>query len=131
MGEHEPVELGELEREVLDLVWKDGQITADTVRELLERPLKESTVRTVLLRLEKKGYIAHEVQGRTFVYHPIQSRETVAARAVKQIAEWFCSGSMKELMVGIVDAKALNRKELEELRGRLERSARPEKETKR
>lgn len=131
MGEHGSVELGELEREVLELVWKHGQITADAMRELLQRPLKESTVRTVLLRLEKKGYIAHEVDGRTFVYHPIQSRETVAARAVKQVAEWFCSGSMKELMVGMVDAKALNRKELEELRERLERAALPGKETKR
>ena len=127
-GQHDPVELGELEREVLELVWDKGSMTAEELRELLQRKLKESTVRTVLLRLEKKGYLAHDVDGRTFVYRPIQSRETVTARAVKRVAEWFCSGSMKDLMVGMVDAKALDRKELEELRARLERSA---KETKR
>ena len=131
MTEHDPVELGELEREILELVWERGQVTADTVREALARSPKESTVRTVLLRLEKKGYLAHDVDGRTFIYRPIQSRETVAARAVKRIAEWFCSGSMKDLMVGMVDAKALDRKEVEELRQRLEQAARTARETKR
>ena len=41
-------ELGDLEREVMQLVWANGPVTAEAVRERLSRPLKESTVRTVL-----------------------------------------------------------------------------------
>src|ERR1700687_959318 len=54
-------ELGNLEREVLQLVWANAPVTAETVRERLSRPLKESTVRTVLRRLEDNGYTTHTV----------------------------------------------------------------------
>ena len=59
-------ELGDLEREVMQLVWANGPVTAEAVREKLSRPLKESTVRTVLRRLEDKGYTTHTVDGRTY-----------------------------------------------------------------
>ena len=51
---HDPAGLGELERSVLLIVWQLGSVTADQVREELNRPLKDSTVRTVLRRLEEK-----------------------------------------------------------------------------
>ena len=41
-------ELGELQREVIHVVWENAPLTAEAVRELLPRPLKDSTVRTVL-----------------------------------------------------------------------------------
>jgi BlaI family penicillinase repressor len=44
---HDPSELGELERGILSIVWSQGQITAEQVRERLGRPLKDSTIRTV------------------------------------------------------------------------------------
>ena len=86
---HDPAELGELERDVLLIVWRHGYVTADQVREVLKRPLKDSTVRTVLRRLEEKGYLAHSVDDRTFVYRPAESRQRVAGRAVKRIVDWF------------------------------------------
>ena len=67
-------ELGDLEREVMQLVWANGPVTAEAVRERLSRPLKESTVRTVLRRLEDKGYTTHTVDGRTYVYQAAEPR---------------------------------------------------------
>jgi predicted transcriptional regulator len=58
-------------------------------------------VRTVLRRLEEKGYLRHEVDGRTFVYHATQHRRGVAARAVQQIIDRFCGGSVEQLLVGM------------------------------
>src|SRR6185369_9762516 len=55
MSEHIAADLGDLEREALQLVWRLGAATAEQVRAELKRPLKESTVRTVLRRLEDKG----------------------------------------------------------------------------
>ena len=60
-------DLGHLEREVMQLIWANGRLTAEIVREKLARRLKESTVRTVLRRLEEKGYVNHAVDGRTYV----------------------------------------------------------------
>ncbi|MBH5400049.1 BlaI/MecI/CopY family transcriptional regulator [Bradyrhizobium sp. CNPSo 4010] len=105
-------ELGDLEREVMQLVWADGPVTAEIVRERLSRRLKESTVRTVLRRLEEKGYVHHTVDGRTYVYHAAEPRARVAARAVQRIVDWFCNGSIEEVLVGMVDNKMLDQQQL-------------------
>ncbi|WP_024517545.1 BlaI/MecI/CopY family transcriptional regulator [Bradyrhizobium sp. Tv2a-2] len=105
-------ELGDLEREVMQLVWAHGPITAEDVRERLSRRLKESTVRTVLRRLEDKGYTTHTVDGRTYVYQAAEPRGQVAAKAVKRIVDWFCNGSIEEVLVGMVDNEMLDQKQL-------------------
>lgn len=116
---HDPAELGELERGILSIVWRLAEATADQVREELDRPLKDSTIRTVLRRLEEKGYITHAVDNRTFIYRPAQSPQRVAARAVQRIMDWFCEGSVEELLVGMVNSKVVGRAELERLARRI------------
>ncbi len=119
---HDPVELVELERSILQLMWQHGTLTADQVREeldLLDRPLKDSTVRTVLRRLEEKGYVTHTLDNRTFLYSPAEPAPMVAGRAVKRILEWFCDGSVEQLLVGMVDSSVLDRKELQRLAERI------------
>lgn len=108
-------DLGDLEREVMQLVWRHAPVTAEAVREKLSRPLKESTVRTVLRRLEDKGYVTHTVEGRTFHFRAAQKRGLVAARAVQQIMDWFTGGSLEEVLVGLVDNKTLDPKQLQAL----------------
>jgi BlaI family transcriptional regulator, penicillinase repressor len=117
--DHDPAELGELERSILMIVWRMGGVTAEKVREELPRPLKDSTIRTVLRRLEEKGYVTHSVDNRTFVYCPAESRQRVAGRAVKRIVDWFCEGSVEALLVGMVDSKILGRDELKRLAERI------------
>jgi BlaI family transcriptional regulator, penicillinase repressor len=115
-------DLGELEREVMQLVWEGGEVTAEAIREQLERKPKESTVRTVLRRLEDKGYVTHTVSGRTFVFRAAASRQDVAARAVKHIVDWFCNGSLEEVLVGMADARMLDAQTLEQLAKRIEKA---------
>jgi BlaI family penicillinase repressor len=108
-------DLGELECEVMQLVWANAPITAEAVREKLARRLKESTVRTVLRRLEEKGYTTHTVDGRTYVYHAAEPRGRVAAKAVQRIVDWFCNGSIDEVLVGMVDTAMLDQRQLRKL----------------
>jgi BlaI family penicillinase repressor len=116
---HDPAELGELERSILSIVWSNAQVSAEQVREELGRPLKDSTIRTVLRRLEEKGYLAHSVENRTFIYRPAETRQRVAGRAVKRIVDWFCEGSVEALLVGMVDSKVLDRAQLQRLAQRI------------
>ena len=116
---HDPAELGELERSVLAIVWQFGTATAERVREKLGRPLKESTVRTVLSRLEEKGYLRHSVDSRTFVYSPAETRQHVGVRAVRRIVDWFYEGSMEDLVVGMVESRELGQDELDRLAARI------------
>ena len=108
-------DLGELEHEVMQLVWSHGPVTAESVREHLKKPLKESTVRTVLRRLEDKGFVTHTVEGRTFHFEAAEKRGAVAAKAVQRIVNWFCNGSLEEVLVGMVDNAALDPKQLQVL----------------
>ena len=115
-------ELGNLEREVMQLVWAHGPVTAEAVRERLSKPLKESTVRTVLRRLEEKGYTTHTVDGRTYVYQAAEDRGKVAAKAVQRIVDWFCNGSVEEVLVGMVDRAMLDQKQLRALADQVARA---------
>jgi BlaI family transcriptional regulator, penicillinase repressor len=113
--------LGELEREVLQAVWRSGQASAEQVRQALRRPPKESTVRTVLGRLENKGYLAHRVEQRTFLYRAVAPPTHLAARAVQRVADWFCNGSVDAVLLGMVEAKVLSRRDLRRLVERIEK----------
>jgi BlaI family penicillinase repressor len=113
--DHQITDLGDLEREVLELVWAHGPVPAEGVQKRLARALKESTVRTVLKRLEEKGYLEHTTDNRTFFYRATQTRSSAAAHAVKGIVDRFCNGSVEEVLVGLVDAEILDRHELARL----------------
>jgi BlaI family transcriptional regulator, penicillinase repressor len=112
-----PRNLGEVEQAVLEHVWSHGPCSAEACREALAstRPMKESTIRTVLRRLEEKGYVNHKIEGRTFMFSASQDRQNVAVRAVKNIIDRFCGGSAEELVIGMVDHAVLDRKQLERL----------------
>jgi BlaI family penicillinase repressor len=116
---HDPAELGELERSILSIIWRKAEISAEQVREELGRPLKDSTIRTVLRRLEEKGYLTHSVVDRTFLYRSAETRQLVAGRAVKRIVDWFCEGSVEALLVGMVDSQVLDQAELQRLAERI------------
>ena len=115
-------ELGELERQVMQIVWSQGPLSAEAVRERVDRGLNEATVRTVLRRLEEKGYVTHRVDNRTFIYSAAEARSRVAARAVKRIVDWFCDGSVDEVLVGMVDADMLSKAQLDRMMKRVEQA---------
>jgi predicted transcriptional regulator len=72
-------------------------------------------VRTILRRLEQKGYLQHGEQGRAYVYRAAEPARSLAARAVRQIIDRFCKGSVEELVSGMVEARVLSKGELDRL----------------
>jgi predicted transcriptional regulator len=113
--------MGEVEQLVMDYIWTHGPSSSETCREGLaaSRPMKDSTIRTVLRRLEEKGFLTHETQGRTFIYKASDARQNVAVRAVKAIIDRFCGGSAEQLVLGMVDSKVLDQAELQRLAERI------------
>ena len=107
--------LSALEQSVMDYVWANPDCTADQVREKRLKALKDSTVRTLLRRLEEKGYVTHSVDGRTYLYRAAEGRQNVAADAVRSIVDRFCGGSVEQLLVGMVDNDVIDPTELEQL----------------
>lgn len=120
--------LTELENEVMQVVWETGPCPVEAVHLAVSpmRKLKETSVRTILRRLEQKGYLRHEEKGRAYVYSAAEPARGLAARAVRQIIDRICRGSVEELVSGMVEARLLTDAEM----GRLEelvRSARSKK----
>ena len=111
--------LGDLEHEILTLLWKHGELTAFAARQKLARKLKDPTIRTVLRRLEDKGYVAHTVVSGTFVYRPKVSADTTAAGAVQNVVEKFCGGSIERALVALAEAGLVDSKQLASIAGKL------------
>jgi BlaI family transcriptional regulator, penicillinase repressor len=115
--------LGDLEHEILTLLWKHGELTAFAARERLARKLKDPTIRTVLRRLEDKGYVTHTAVSGTFIYRPKVSPETTAARAVQSIVERYCGGSIERALMGLVEAGMVDSDQLALILGKLKRKS--------
>jgi BlaI family transcriptional regulator, penicillinase repressor len=109
--------LTELQQAILDFLWSSGPATSERLREALRRrhPLKDSSVRTLLRRLEARGLVSHQLDGKVFVYRADVPSRSLAARAVQHIIDKFCSGSVEQFLVGMVDEKVLSIGELERL----------------
>jgi predicted transcriptional regulator len=117
------VTLGALEHLVMGFIWSHGPASAEHVREAFasQHPMKESTARTILRRLETKGYLTHRVEGRTYIYVGAERPQNVAVRAVRQIIEKFCGGSVEQLLVGMVNNDLIDELELKRLAQRIAR----------
>jgi BlaI family transcriptional regulator, penicillinase repressor len=109
--------LSNLEHQLMEILWKRGSGTAEQIRAALapRHILKDSTVRTVLRRLQEKGYVQHKIEGKAFVYSGVEKPRNVAVRAVRQILDRFCDGSLEQLLVGLVENEVVDRAELQQL----------------
>jgi BlaI family penicillinase repressor len=124
--------LSPLENETMNVLWSLGKATAEDVRQAFgkEREFKESTVRTLLRRLEAKGYAEHDVDGRTYVYRPKVDQKDVAAQAVRGIIDRFCEGSVESLLVGMVDGDLITPGKLQQLADKIAEAERGRRQTK-
>ena len=109
--------LTDLEHDVMRVVWTSGPCSVEAVHQVVsqKRDVKETTVRTLLRRLEQKGYLRHEIDGRAYIYQAVEASRSLAARAVRQIIDRLCHGSVEELVSGMVDAKVLSKSEMKRL----------------
>jgi BlaI family penicillinase repressor len=114
--------LGDLEKQVMEFLWQHGPATGDAVRAAVgkDRPLTDSTIRTVLRRLEAKQYVRHEMEGTRFLYFSTRESSNVAAEAVRSVLKNFCRGSLEELLTGLVNHRVVKSAELRRLAERIE-----------
>ena len=110
-------QLTDLQQAIVDFIWKAGPSTAEQIREGLapKHELKDSTIRTLLRRLEDRDYLTHTVDGKVFVYRASVPPRSLAARTVRQIIERFWSGSAEQFLAGMVDEKVLTSAQIRKL----------------
>lgn len=117
-------DLSRRERQVLDAVYAKGRATAAEVHATIKDPPSNSSVRTVLRLLEKKGLLRHEVDGPRHVYSPAIRRETARRTALKHLLRTFFDDSPQDVVTALLDVskRKLSKDELGEI-GELIRKA--------
>jgi predicted transcriptional regulator len=115
------------EREIMNALFTLGnRATAEEIRARLPDPPTGSSVRVMLARLEKKGYLRHSEDGLRYVYSATESPDKAKRTALQRYLQTFFGGSLAQMVVSLVRQGSWTEKELEELAAEIQR-ARKEK----
>ncbi len=109
--------LGDLQVAILRTLWARGEATVTTVHAALldERGLALTTIATMLSKLEKRGVVAHRVEGRRFVYRPLVSETQVRRSMVAELTSRLFDGDAGALVSHLLDENEIDGDELAEL----------------
>jgi BlaI family transcriptional regulator, penicillinase repressor len=109
--------LTKCELEVMNVVWDKGATSVQDVVDSLERPLAYTTVMTTLKILdEKRGAVRKTKQGRAYIYEPAVAREDVRRSMAGELTETLFSGSLKSLVLSLMDPKSVSDADVQELK---------------
>jgi BlaI family penicillinase repressor len=96
-------DLARRERQIMDVIYERGQATVAEVLENLTDPPTYSTVRAMLGKLEKKGYLKHEEHGPRYVYVPTLPRTKASVSALERTVKTFFDGSATKAVAALLD----------------------------
>ena len=91
------------ERQIMDIVYRHGRVTAAEVLAELPDPPSYSAVRALLRILEEKGYLRHQQEGPRYVFLPTLARDKARRSALKQIVQTFFDGSAEQAVAALLD----------------------------
>ena len=117
--------LTEVELELMEIIWEQGESTAASVRKALSstRQSARTTVRTMLEILERKGYLRHRAEGRIHVYEPVIDREEGTRRMIRYLADRISGGSTSLLVQHILKVEQMSGEELNQIKHWVEEEA--------
>jgi len=118
-------QITDAEWDVMKVLWDQGQAGAQEVTEALavERNWRPQTVKTLLIRLVKKGAPAYTTEGRRFIYRPRVSRDAVVKAESRSFLSRVFDGAVTPALLHFLKLGNLTRNDIEELKKTLEREA--------
>ncbi|MEM9930804.1 MAG: BlaI/MecI/CopY family transcriptional regulator [Bacteroidota bacterium] len=112
------------QEDIMHLVWQLGECTVGDLRSAIEKrdgkKPAHSTISTLILALDERGFVTHKQYGRTFVYRPLVSREEYGRRSLGQLIKSFFGGSPSLAVSQLVEHENLSLEELNALVRKLE-----------
>lgn len=109
--------LSRRERQIMDIVYRRGEATAQQILDDMSDPPSYSAIRALLRILVDKNHLQHREDGPRYVYSPILSRQTARARALAQVVNTFFDGSAMKAASALLGSsqRKLTKSELDEL----------------
>jgi BlaI family penicillinase repressor len=122
-----PPRLGKVQRQIMEILWRDERATARRITEELSRTqsIAHSTVQTLLRKLEAKGVVTHEVEDRRFIFRPLYQPADIASSATRDLLARVFHGSVYGLVAHLFRHEAISPEERQQLRELIEQEDQP------
>ena len=116
--------LSRRERQIMDLFFQHGPLSANQVIELLPDNPSNATVRTLLRILEDKGQLSHQKEGRQFVYFTVTQHDQAGTSVFKNMVNTFFKGSISDAVANFINDPDtdISEEELNELEALVKKS---------
>ena len=110
------------EREIVNVLFALGnRAAAEEIRARLMSPPSDSSVRVMLARLEKKGFLKHQQDGLRYIYSATISPAAAKRTALRQYLQTFFGGSQRQMMTALVREGSWSTEDLEALSAEIDR----------
>ena len=125
-----PERLTRREREIMNAVFALGnRASAEDIRARLSNPPSDSSVRVMLARLERKGYLRHQQDGLRYIYSATISPAAAKRTALQQYLQTFFGGSLTQMMTALVRDGSWDDEDLDALRSEIDRVRKERKQS--
>ena len=117
------------EREIMNAVFAlENRASAEDVRAKLTSPPSDSSVRVMLARLERKGFLRHQQDGLRYIYSATTSPAVAKRTALQQYLHTFFGGSLRQMMTALVREGSWDDDDLDALKAEIERARKGRKQ---
>jgi predicted transcriptional regulator len=117
------------EREIMNAVFAlENRASAEDVRAKLTAPPSDSSVRVMLARLERKGFLRHQQDGLRYIYSATMSPAVAKRTALQQYLHTFFGGSLRQMMTALVREGSWDEDDLDALKAEIERARKGRKQ---
>ena len=100
--------LSSRERQIMDVIYRNGKATAAEIRNAIDDAPSYSAIRAFLRILTDKGYVGHEQEGPRYVYFPKVDRKKVQRSMVTKILHDFFNDSTESVVATLLDVSRQN-----------------------
>ena len=109
--------ISDAEHAVMEVLWDESPLTAQDVAERVdpERGWSANTVKTLLGRLLAKNVVAHEEEGRRYLYRPIVARDDYVTGESRKLIDRLFGGKLTPLVAHMAERDALTADDIAEI----------------
>jgi BlaI family penicillinase repressor len=110
--------LTDLQLAIMRILWESAEATVVEVQNRLrpERDLAQTTIATLLTRLEKRGVVEHRLDGRQFVYRPLVTEQEVRRSMVSELTDLLFDGNSAALMTHLLHSREMQPGDLDRVK---------------
>ena len=118
MKKRESAPISEAQREIMNIVWDQGEVGVADVWRILStrRPVARNTVLTLITRLVDKGWLEPRRVGNAFRYTAARPREQSRAEEIRRLVDTVFEGSAEGLVMSLLEGGGLSAEESQRIR---------------